>query len=81
MKTSTQSIPNLTPESITITVQKTVQVPKFEPVMISITETYNIPPGVETDTVRKVLTKSIGSSVAGAINKEVSRYEPQDDEE
>lgn len=79
MVTSTKSTPIPTPDSITITIHKTVQVPKFEPVSMGITETYSVPPGADMDMYRRVIPKRIGNAVEDAIDREIKRYEPTND--
>ena len=76
MTTSMQSIQSLVPDTLTITVERTVQIPKFNPIGVSITETYTMPRNVDMESVRKVLTRNIGASIELAINREMKRYAP-----
>jgi len=79
MPTSTKStIP--TPESITVTITRTVQVKQYEPVGVTISETYPVPHDEDMDRLRRVLTKRIGRSVEEALDREVDRYSPTKNE-
>lgn len=78
MPTSTKStgIPN--PDSITVTITRTVQITQYHPVDVTITETYSVPEGADMDTLRRALTRKIGSAVADTMDREIKRYEPSE---
>lgn len=56
-------------------IQKTVQVPKFEPVNVSISETYAVSSDTDMDVFRRTVTRKIGAAVEAAIDREIKRYE------
>jgi len=70
MSTKTKCIP----ESITLTVSKTVQIRQYEPVTVTLSETHILNDDEDIGQVRNQLYLQIGKAVGIYINKEIERY-------
>lgn len=62
------------PESVVVTVQRTVQVRQYEPVTVTVTETHRPEPGESAKAVRLQVYNQVGASVARFMDHEIARY-------
>lgn len=84
-KTKKQPKPQRVPEQITVTVSRTVQVTRFEPVTVTVTEVHNLNADDDARSVRRSVYRQIAGDVELMVAKEVERYkaslEEEDDDE
>ncbi len=72
---------NKQPTSTTVTVQKTIQVVQFEPVTVTVSETYDIEPGDDVTAIRAHAYNNCAKSMVRYLNNEIKRWSPEEDEE
>ena len=61
-------------KTVTVTVQRTVQIRQFEPVVVIVSETHEVKDGENTREVRNAAYNSVSSSVVKYIEHEVENY-------
>jgi len=61
-----------TPETLTVTVSKTVQIKQFEPATVTITEIHQLTDGDDARRVRSEVYSNISKSVVRMINNEIA---------
>lgn len=69
-----QPKPQRRPETITVTINRTVQLKKFEPLTITVTEVHQVQEGEDPRAVRLQVYNQVATSVASYMNKELERY-------
>lgn len=65
---------NRIPESITITISRTIQVKQYEPLTVTVTETYQCEEDDDLQEVRNAAYKQVADSVAKYLKREYKRY-------
>jgi hypothetical protein len=63
-----------TPESITVTISRTIQIQQYQPLTISIAETHNCDEDEDPQEVRNTVYKQVAESVSRYLNREYKRY-------
>jgi hypothetical protein len=69
------------PKTTTVTYTKTLQVVQFEPVTISVSETYDLEPGDDVVSVRAHAYNSCAKSAVRYLNNELKRWNPEKEDE
>jgi hypothetical protein len=69
------------PKTVSLTIQKTVQKPKFEPSVVIWTETHTMEEDDDYDKVRRQVYQQCSDTVKLLIKKEVERYAGYSQEE
>lgn len=67
----------LVPTSITVMVQKTVQAKQFEPVVVSVSQTYALEEGDDPVAVRAELYNSVSKSVGRMMKHELAKWQEE----
>lgn len=71
---------NKRPNSTTVTITKTIQVVQFEPVTVTVSETYDIEDGEDVVAIRSHAYNSCAKSVVRYLNNEIRRWNPDKDD-
>jgi hypothetical protein len=66
------------PDSVTVSVQKTLQVVQFEPVVVSVSETYTLQEGDDVAEVRTEMYNRCAKAVVRYLNNEHDRWNKED---
>ena len=61
-------------KTITVTVQRTVQIKQYEPVVVIVSETHEVKDGESTREVRNSAYNSVSASVVRYVEHEVENY-------
>jgi len=68
------SKPSHEARTVTVTVQRTVQIRQFEPVVVIVSETHEVKEGESTREVRNAAYNGISASVVKYVEHEVDNY-------
>lgn len=68
------------PDTVTVSVQKTIQVVDFEPVVIGVSETYTLQEDDDVAEIRTEMYNRCAKSVVRYLNNEIRRWNPDKDE-
>lgn len=69
------------PDTISVTVGKTIQVVQFEPVHVSVTQTYTLTDEDDVTEARADLYNQCGKAVVRFMNNELKRWNPESKDE
>jgi hypothetical protein len=61
-------------KTVTVTIQRTVQIKQFEPVVVIVSETHEVKEGESTREVRNAAYNGISASVVKYIDHEIDNY-------
>jgi CTP:molybdopterin cytidylyltransferase MocA len=61
-------------KTVTVTVQRTVQIRQYEPVVVTVSETHEVLEGESTREVRNAAYNGISASVVKYVEHEVENY-------
>jgi hypothetical protein len=61
-------------KTVTVTIQRTVQIKQYEPVVVIVSETHEVQDGETTRDVRNAAYNSVSASVVRYIDHEVENY-------
>jgi hypothetical protein len=74
MATKKAAKPGHEAKTVTVSVQRTVQIKQYEPVVVIVSETHEVKEGESTREVRNAAYNSVSASVVRYVEHEVDNY-------